>query len=98
MKRSFSKAWREMRTNHLLTYPECRACGYVAPNNHVHHLRYRGKRGLSERPGDLMTLCADCHNHLHRLHPRGGVGPVQTLAFIADKQASLDGPDLTWIV
>lgn len=54
-----------MRKNHLATYPECRACGdpeHVV----VHHLRYRGKRGRSELPGDLVTLCKWHHDDLHR--------------------------------
>lgn len=60
-------AWKKMRATHLLTYPECRACG-TRENVIVHHLRYRGKRGESELPGDLMTLCAFHHDEYHHLH------------------------------
>lgn len=48
-----------------MTYPECRVCG-TRDDVVVHHLRYRGARGYSELPGDLITLCATHHNSLHR--------------------------------
>jgi len=63
-----------------MTYPECRACG-TREDVVVHHLRYRGKRGESEKPGDLMTLCAYHHNEYHRLH--GMVGLVEnSIAYV----------------
>lgn len=67
-----SSAWTEMRHNHLAVYPECRVCG-ATDAVVVHHLRYRGKRGESERPGDLITLCEFHHNELHRVV---GSGPL----------------------
>lgn len=57
--------WRKMKGWHLALYPECRACG-TEERVVVHHVRYRGQRGRSERPGDLLTLCAACHDDLHR--------------------------------
>lgn len=57
--------WARMRKTHLLTYPECRACG-TRDDVVVHHLRYRGPRGASELPGDLMTLCRVHHDDYHR--------------------------------
>lgn len=32
----------------------------------VHHLRYRGPRGTAELPEDLVVICAECHNEIHR--------------------------------
>lgn len=61
-----NKAWKQMRLNHLRVYPECRACGTL-DNPHVHHVLYRGQRGKSELPGDLMTLCTRHHSELHAL-------------------------------
>lgn len=58
-------AWRRMRANHLALYPECRICEDIN-DVHVHHLRYRGPRGLSELPGDLVTLCSFHHNDFHK--------------------------------
>lgn len=73
-------AWTIMRNQHLLVYPECRACGSTT-RPVVHHLRYRGKRGESERPGDLVTLCAYHHDQLHFQH--GSTPSVeQSLAYI----------------
>lgn len=65
-----------MRTQHLMTYPECRVCEDDREVV-VHHLRYRGQRGVSEQPGDLITLCTVHHDALHRI-----VGPGN--AFVAD--------------
>ncbi len=62
-----TSAWLKMRRNHLLTYPECRGCG-TRDKVIVHHIRYRGKRGESEMPGDLMTLCAFHHDEYHHLY------------------------------
>lgn len=36
----------------------------------VHHLRYRGKLGEAERPGDLMTLCRTHHDDFHATYNR----------------------------
>jgi hypothetical protein len=63
--------WWTTRANHLALYPECRICG-DAEHVHVHHLRYRGARGLGERPGDLVTLCVEHHNEFHRVYGRAG--------------------------
>jgi 5-methylcytosine-specific restriction endonuclease McrA len=88
-KGKISQAWARMRYNHLLTYPECRVCGKTE-DVHVHHLRYRGTRGESERPGDLMTLCAAHHNHLHQTH-LGGSLVTHTLAYVLG--APIDVPE-----
>lgn len=72
-KKGLDPAWSATRALHLQTYPECRAC--EAPGEVVHHLRYRGhKRGVGERPGDLMTLCRNCHDDLHRCYDKKRVG------------------------
>lgn len=82
-----SPEWSSTRKNHLLVYPECRVCGEIDPSNHVHHLRYRGVRGVSEKPGDLVTLCRDHHNELHATM-NGGSLVVHTVEFIRER--SLD--------
>lgn len=71
-----------MRREHLQTYPECRACDTTLEVV-VHHLRYRGKRGLSERPGDLVTLCRRHHDQLHsELRPQS-TSVRGTIEFVA---------------
>jgi 5-methylcytosine-specific restriction endonuclease McrA len=44
----------------------------------VHHLRYRGARGTNERPEDLVVICSDCHDEIHR---RKLDGPAKFRAF-----------------
>jgi 5-methylcytosine-specific restriction endonuclease McrA len=41
----------------------CQACG-GRTNLQVHHLTYRG-RGGSDDEKNLISLCADCHRHVH---------------------------------
>lgn len=77
--------WRKMRAAHLALYPECRICGEIDKSNHVHHLVYRGKRGLLEKPGDVVTLCEFHHNKLHKYHKRGTNLNDFTLSFIAEE-------------
>lgn len=84
-----NKNWRSMRANHLLTFPECRACG-SEEGVVVHHLRYRGKRGVSEKPGDLVTMCRDCHDEFHRSLGRSGTSVEATIAFCRERAAAVD--------
>lgn len=80
MNQAYSReAWKKMRKCHLTTYPECRMCSDT-DDVVVHHLRYRGRRGESERPGDLVTLCRGHHDALHR----SGSGLAHSLAFIRE--------------
>lgn len=76
--------WMKTREAHLLTFPCCMVCE-TTEKLHVHHLRYRGKRGVSEKSGDLVTLCEFHHGQLHReLAKAGHKTSVQgTLDFIA---------------
>lgn len=80
------------RKTHLALYPECRIC--EDPEDvHVHHLRYRGPRGLSEKPGDLVTLCAFHHNDFHRIYGTAGRHKgslvVNTISYIAEKRTEI---------
>jgi 5-methylcytosine-specific restriction endonuclease McrA len=72
-----SKEWARTRRTHLMTYPECRACG-TEDDVVVHHLRYKsGGRGTYERPGDLVTMCRSCHDDFHRHYPGSKGGLVE---------------------
>lgn len=85
--RNIPRPWRAMRAQHLAVYPECRICG-TEEDVVVHHIRYRGPRGTSERPGDLMTLCATHHDLLHR--KLGTTSKVRyQLEFVREEAASL---------
>jgi ribosomal protein L32 len=79
-----SNAWWQLRANHLAAYPECRVCGVV---DHVHHLCYRGQKGTSERPGDLITLCELDHNGLHHALGQRGLAVPPQLEWIANARA-----------
>lgn len=78
-----NEPWRAMRANHLMAYPDCRICG-DENDPCVHHLRYRGRRGMSEVPGDLMTLCRAHHDHLHKTYVRGTSLVDHTLTYVRD--------------
>ena len=86
-KSTFQK-WRLLRADHLRLYPECRICDIVNKSNHVHHLKYRGKKGESEKPGDLVTLCKDHHNELHQTIGNRKLYEY-TLQFIEEKTLEL---------
>ena len=75
--------WIATRANHLDVFPECRVCGVITPSNHVHHLRYRGQRGTSERPGDLVTLCPEDHNALHAALGQRGLAVAPQIDWVA---------------
>lgn len=69
---------RSAKDVHLLTFPECRACG-TEDDVIVHHLRYRG--GGKEQPGDVVTMCVTCHNDFHRMLGRRGTSVEGTLDY-----------------
>lgn len=83
-----NEAWAKMRRDHLRVFPECRACGWVGDRMEVHHLRYRGRRGSSEQPGDLVTLCHQCHSDLHRKLRPHTTGVKRSLDFIDARRAA----------
>lgn len=81
--------WKCMRESHLKTYPECRVCEDTA-DVVVHHLRYRGRRGHSEQPGDLVTMCRFHHDDFHgQWLGRRGTGVQATIDYITEKRHEL---------
>ena len=42
----------------------CQHCGSLK-NLQVHHIQFRGQLG-DDQENNLITLCADCHERLHR--------------------------------
>lgn len=58
-----SNHWKSLRKKALSRDGHrCAAC-YSSENLHVHHLRYRHLYDVTK--GDLVTLCANCHNKAH---------------------------------
>ena len=45
----------------------CQACGGMQ-HLQVHHLKFRSQSG-SDVEQNLITLCAECHERMHRLAP-----------------------------
>jgi 5-methylcytosine-specific restriction endonuclease McrA len=43
----------------------CQACGSMQ-NLQVHHLKFRSHSGSDEEQ-NLITLCAECHEQMHRV-------------------------------
>ena len=71
-----SKAWRDLRTRKLHDQPLCEHCrreGRLTPATEVHHAvpvetarTAEGMRRLMFAPGNLVSLCHDCHAEAHR--------------------------------
>jgi len=57
-KRGYGPSWRKIRASHLSIEPTCRRCG--KPGKHVDHITPK-RRGGTNDPGNLQTLCAACH-------------------------------------
>lgn len=71
-----SKAWRNLRDRKLRDQPLCEHCqreGRLVPATEVHHAvpvetarTAEGMRMLMFTPGNLVSLCHDCHAAAHR--------------------------------
>ena len=59
-----SEAWKEKRKQVLIRSNGCYVCETKNKIIHVHHKTY--KRLGSENLEDLVALCEDCHNKLHK--------------------------------
>ena len=81
-------SWGTMRDEHLLTYPECRVCE-SSYEQRVVHVRYRGEKGVSERPGDLVTLCVTHFDNLRLGLPYWWDSPDAALDFIHDMRLDM---------
>lgn len=61
-----SPEWAARRRTHLLANPTCFVCGWRGGRLlHVHHNTY--VRLGNELPEDLVSLCHDCHDTVHRV-------------------------------
>jgi 5-methylcytosine-specific restriction enzyme A len=54
-----SGEWRGARKRHLRDHPDCVICGQ--PANIVDHIRSRAEGGADLDPGNLQSLCRQCH-------------------------------------
>jgi len=69
-----SDIWKQQKAKFLSGNPRCARCGRTT-RLVLHHLRYEDKDGESilgrETKDDLVVLCWDCHNGLHKKYGRG---------------------------
>lgn len=79
------RAWAARRKCYYQSYEKvCTACG-SKKKIHLHHHTYA--RLGSELDEDLVPLCEECHDALHRFHRAGKVSLTQaTFMFIAGKR------------
>lgn len=70
-----SSRWRKLRLAHLMGHPLCEMCqreGRTVPAIDVHHITSfmstddpLRRLQLAYDPGNLMSLCKECHQKLH---------------------------------
>lgn len=65
-----SKEWKKLRLQalkrDLYTCQECKKRGKITPANTVHHIRPIRAGGARLSLDNLETVCAACHNELHK--------------------------------
>ena len=69
-----TEAYRELQLQILRRDGwRCQLCGSMQ-NLQVHHLKFRSRSG-DDVEQNLITLCAECHEHTHRSngYKRGGI-------------------------
>lgn len=62
-----SAHWLKMRKAKIKWHDgkaKCAVCGKESPNVQLHHVSY--KHLGNERPSDLVVLCAECHEKVHK--------------------------------
>lgn len=59
-----SDEWQGLRRGVMLRDPICRICG-ERPTKEVHHIRPRYLGGKNH-PRNLIGLCLECHDEVHR--------------------------------
>ena len=66
--------WHKLRASKLMQSPLCEVClskGVITPAFHIHHIdsfmNYEGmkRKEVAYNPGNLMSICEQCHNKLH---------------------------------
>ena len=65
-----SSIWEGEKKCILIRDPICRICG-KNPSVEVHHIRPKHLKGNPTHPGNLIGLCLDCHDEVHRRIDQG---------------------------
>ena len=61
----FGGLWPQVSKAVRMRYPRCQICGEHGTVE-VHHIRPRFLRGAEVDPCNLMGLCVECHDEVHR--------------------------------
>ena len=64
----YGSAWRRIRDRHLAGHPLCEMCkeqGRYVLATLVHHIKPLSEGGTHDE-GNLMSLCASCHERIHQ--------------------------------
>lgn len=65
-----SSVWEGEKKCILIRDPICRICG-KNPSVEVHHIRPKHLKGNPIHPGNLIGLCLECHDEVHRRIDKG---------------------------
>lgn len=60
-----SSVWKGEQRCILIRDPICRVCG-IRSSVEVHHIRPKHLQGNPEHPRNLIGLCMECHDEVHR--------------------------------
>lgn len=60
-----SDIWEAEKRCILIRDPICRICG-LKPSIEVHHIRPKHLKGNPQHPCNLIGLCMECHDEVHR--------------------------------
>ena len=79
--------WTAEKKCILLRDPVCRLCG-AKPSVEVHHIRPKHLKGNPEHPRNLIGLCMECHDEVHRRIDAGiQVAIVESLKGVEPKRS-----------
>lgn len=62
---TFGNLYKDVARAMRLYYPRCQLCGNN-PSEEVHHIRPRSMQGAEFDPCNLICLCHECHDNVHR--------------------------------
>lgn len=71
-----SQLWKKTRNNYIQEHPICELCylrGIITPSQEIHHaIKFHQQYDDNMRwklltdTDNLISLCKDCHNHIHK--------------------------------
>jgi 5-methylcytosine-specific restriction endonuclease McrA len=80
-----SSRWQAVRAAQLGAFPICEVCGKRAAEE-VHHILPRAHGGDTFDPGNLASVCAECHGKLPAMYKRGVLTPDALAGLLAARR------------